>query len=125
MWHGAPTGIPNEKDTRVETLELLLGIVAVLIMALSFFARKRPDVRWLQPFNFGARLTPEQRARLRRNQNRTAGAELILLGVIVAMGYLGLKTMFVSEVQAAELVLVGVLSTTCIVLGIVALARSK
>ncbi len=57
-------------------------------MVLSLCARKRPDVRWLQPFDLGARLTPEQRARLRRNQNRTAGAEIILLGAIVAMGYL-------------------------------------
>ena len=111
--------------TLSEPLKILLGIAVLLIMGLSYLARRRPDVRWLQACNFQAHLTEEQRARLRRTQNRTAGAELILLGMIIPMGYLGLKVMFFSAVQRMELVLVGLLGATCIVLGFVALLRNR
>lgn len=108
-----------------ETLETVLVVPVLVIVALSILARKRPDVRWLQVFNLQSRLTEEQRARLRRTQNRRAGAELIMLGIVIPLGFLGLKMMlFFSSISAVELVVVGLLSATCIVGGVVALVRN-
>ena len=108
-----------------ETVQVVLAIPVLIIVGLSFLARKHPDVRWLQPFNLQAHLTEEQRARLRRSQNRTVGAELILLGVIILLGYLALKVMLVSTIERGELALVALLSLTCVVFGVAALVRNR
>lgn len=108
-----------------ETMEVVLGSAVILIMGLSFLARRHPHVRWLRAFNVHAHLTEEQRSRLRRVQNRTTGAELILIGFILPMGYLVLKVMLFSEIRTVEVVLVGLSSAACISLGVVALVRNR
>lgn len=108
-----------------ESQKILIGIPVLVIMGLSFLARKRPATRWLQAFNFQAHLTEGQRGRLRRTQNATAGAQLILLGIIIPIGYLGLEAMFLSSVETSELVVVGLLSVACVSAGIAALARNR
>jgi hypothetical protein len=107
-----------------ETLKVVLGIPLVIVMGLSLLARKHPHVRWLQAFKLPGQLSPKQRTRLRTSQNRAAGAQLILLGLILPLAYAGLKAAFFSGVQPTEIVLVGVASAACIFLGIVALMRN-
>lgn len=106
-------------------LELVLAVPVILIMGLSFWARRRPEVRWLQAFNLRRGLTDEQRTRLRKTQNQAIGAQLLLFGIIVPLGYGALKVMLFTEVRPAELVVVGGLSLLCIVAGIAALARNR
>ena len=108
-----------------ETVKIAIGAPVLIITILSFVARKRPDVRWLQHFNFQAHLTEEQRARNRKRQNVLVGAELILAGVIIPVGYFALKVMLFKTIDAIELVVVGLLSLLCFGLGIAAIAAGR
>jgi hypothetical protein len=108
-----------------EPVKIAIATIAVIITALSFIARKRPDVRWLQHFNFQAHLTEEQRERNRRRQNAQVGAELILAGIILPIGYLALKVMFFNAINTMELVAVGILSLICFALGIAAITSRR
>lgn len=106
-----------------DPLKVMLGLLLLVLLGLSFLARKYPHVRGLQAFALHGQLGAKQRTRLGRTQNRTAGAELMLLGVILPLAYVGFKAVFFGEIPSTAIVLVGVSSAACIVLGLVALIR--
>lgn len=108
-----------------ETEQIVLGIPVLVFLGLSVAARQRPDNKWLRPFNLHAGLSDKQRARLRRTQQSVAGAELILLGIIIPLGYFAVKVVFFGAIRPAELVVAGALSVVCLALGLIALARHR
>jgi hypothetical protein len=70
-------------------------------------------------------LPPEQKARQKRRSNVYAGVQLILLGIALPFGYHVLSMMLLfSSVSRTENVLLVVASATCVLLGIIAIARS-
>jgi L-asparagine transporter-like permease len=104
---------------------ILLGLLAAVIV-LSWLAKRMPHIAWLQNFRLPEnRLTPAQRERLRKSQNRMAGVEFMLLGVIAPFGLIVLSLMFFSEPSTMEWVLVGAFSIVCVALGITALVKNR
>lgn len=108
-----------------EWLKITAGSLALIIFALGYFARRHPDDAWLQPFDLQRNLTHAQRARMRRSSQAFAGAEMILAGVIIPMGYLALKVMFFNSPEPLELVIVFALSAVFIAAGVMALVRNR
>lgn len=108
-----------------ESVKAVLAAVVLLLLALGYTARRYPHITWLRAFDLQRHLTEEQRARLRRTQNVTTGAEIILLGVAIPLGYFALKAMFLSNPEPTELVIVGVLSGLCVLLGTLAIVRNR
>ena len=106
------------------TTQVVLASLALLVMVLGWLARKHPEVTWLRGFNLQARLTDDQRRGLRRSANVNAGAQLILLGVVLPVGYFLLKTMFFSGFTAPEVAIVAAGSLVCVVTGLIGMIRS-
>ncbi len=102
-----------------------LAVFVVIMLIIAAIATCRPDIAWLEAFRFQNRLTADQKARLRRSQNRIAGAEFILLGLIVPMVYAGMNFMFFSAPTLGLSLLTGAISLTCIVIGIVAIVKTR
>ena len=70
-------------------------------------------------------LPPEQRNQQRRRSNIFGGIQLILLGIILPFGFYIFKMMlFFSSVSRTENIVLFTASGVCIILGIVAIARS-
>src|SRR5919197_3353894 len=96
-----------------ERLKLALAALIVVVMVLALLGKQYPDVAWLQVFRSPAnRLTNEQRTRIRRSQNRLAGVELILAGVIVPLAYFALTVMFFNEPTLGMSVMVGAIANS-------------
>jgi hypothetical protein len=104
---------------------VLLGLIAIAIV-LGAFARRFPEVRWLQSFRLPERpMSEEQRARRRRAGNRRAGVEMILAGFVIPTVYLLSNVMFLSEPRRPAVLVVGAIALLCVVLGIVVLVRNR
>jgi hypothetical protein len=94
-----------------DQVKIVLAVIIVAIMAWGALS--------------GNRLTPQQKAQLRQSNERAAGVEFILLGVVVPLGYFGLNLIFFNEPTLAASLLVGGVSVVCIALGIAALVRNR
>lgn len=105
-------------------LELVLASVVLIIMALGYAARRYPHVIWLRNFDLRARLTEQQQRRLQRTANVNTGAQMILLGIALPIGYVALKAMFLSTFTVTGVVLVAAGSLLCIITGAVAIRKS-
>lgn len=79
----------------------------------------------MQRFDLRKNLSEQQQARVRRTANSTAGMQLILLGVMIAITFLGLKVMFFTTPTRFELVVMTAISGLCLALGIVAIYRNR
>ena len=108
-----------------EELKITLGVIVIVIMGLGYAARRYPQVAWLQPFNLQRHLTHQQRERLQRSGNVTAGAQLILLGIAIPLAFFALEVMFFSKTTGLEMASVAGASILCIALGIVAIVRNR
>jgi hypothetical protein len=75
---------------------------------------------WLRPG-----LSEEQRARMRQRANVHAGIELILVGVLLAPGYLFLSMMTFSDPSRTAMAVVIGFSVLLIGLGVTAIVRSR
>lgn len=107
-----------------ERLQIVLGSIVAVVYALSLLSRRFPHVGWLRHFRIPpSRLTEEQQARMRRRANVYAGAQFILLGLVLPLGYLVLTVMTFSTVHTGTLALVVAGSVLCIVLGITAIVQ--
>ena len=108
------------------TIQLVaLGIFAV-IFGLSALSRRFPEVSWLQLFRYNTpHLSEEQRARMRQRANVHAGIEMILLGIVLPIGYVGISVMFFNALTTTGIVLVLAGSVLLIGLGITAIVRSR
>ena len=108
-----------------EGVTIALGVAVLVVLGLGYASRRHPHVKWMRAFDLQRNLTEAQRARIRRSVNVTAGVELILLGVVIPLGYFALTLMFFSSPEPIDLVVVGVLSGLCVVLGTLGLVRSR
>lgn len=107
-----------------ERFQIVVGGIVAVLYGLSALSRRFPHVGWLQHFRFPSpRVTEEQQARMRRRANVYAGAQLILFGVILPLGYLALTVMTFSTVTTGGMALVLAGSVLCIVLGIIAIVQ--
>lgn len=79
----------------------------------------------VEPLSRTEQVFARREIRERRRRGVYAGAELILLGIVIPMGYYALKAMFWTEPTRSELALVATLSILSIGAGIVAIATSS
>lgn len=109
-----------------ETFQLVFVAIMAAVWGLSTIARRRPDIAWLQGVrNAFPQPTDEQRQKQRRRANVYAGAELILLGLIIPIGYLALTVMMFNDITMPMLLLVSAASLLCIGLGIAAIRSNR
>jgi len=108
-----------------ESLKIALGATVLVILGLGYAARRYPDVAWLQPFDLQRHVDPVRRAQLRRRANVYAGAQLILLGIVIPLGYLALKVILFSSMDRTGMTVALGASLLCIVLGITAIVRNR
>ena len=104
-------------------IEMVLGVLAMLFMALAFAAKRRPDIAWLRVFRM-PELSKERQERQRRRANVYAGVELILLGLVIPLGYGALTVMMFNDFKPLPTTLVLVSSAICIGLGSVAIVKN-
>lgn len=105
-----------------ERFQIVVGAVLAVLYGLSGLSRRFPHVSWLQYFRFTRPpLTEEQQAKMRRRANVYAGAQLILLGTILPLGYVALTLMTFSSVSSGAMTLVLAGSALCVVLGVAAI----
>jgi hypothetical protein len=131
-----------------DNVKIIAGIILLVLYLLSYLAKRRtrqlerqrrinevlhpgmqqpstpPDIGWLGAFR-RPELAPEQKARFRRRANVIAGAELILLGIVIPLGYGALTIMTFNSFDPAANWLVGACSVLCIAAGIFAMVRAK
>ena len=107
-----------------EGFQIVVGSIVAVVYGLSALSRRFPYVAWLQYFRLPrSRLTEEQQARMRHRANVYAGAQLILLGLVLPLGYVVLTVMTFNTVRSGTLTLVLAGSVLCIVLGITAIVQ--
>lgn len=107
-----------------ETFQIVAGSILAVLYGLSALSRRFPHVAWLRYFRIPhPRFAEEQQARMRRRANVHAGAQLILLGLVVPLGYVVLTVMTFGTLRPGVMVLVLAGSVLCIVLGIVAIVQ--
>ena len=108
-----------------ERFQIVVGSILLVVFGLSELSRRFPHVAWLQHFRIPRpHLTEEQRARMTRRANVYAGAQLILLGVILPLGYVVLTVMTFNTVRTGTFAIVLAGSALCVVLGIAAIVQS-
>lgn len=107
------------------TVEMVLGIVVVVVLALGWLARRFPDIAWLHAFRWHApKMSEAQRVKRRRRATIYAGAELILMGLVLPLGYVALIVMLFSRFTPAGIAIVTAASLLCVGLGITAIWRA-
>lgn len=109
-----------------ETFQIVVVMVTAVVWGLVTLSRRRPDVAWLEPWRTAfPRPTEAQRQRMRRRASAYAGAELILLGVVIPIGYVALTVMMFNDFTPGWLIAVAASSLLCIGLGVTALVQSR
>jgi hypothetical protein len=107
-----------------ERFQIVVGSIVAVVYGLSTLSRRFPHVAWLQHFRIPRpHLTEEQQARMTRRTTVYAGAQLILLGMILPLGYLVLTVMTFGTVRAGAMTLILSGAALCVVLGITAIVR--
>ena len=107
-----------------ETFQVVVGSIVVVVYGLSALSRRFPHVAWLQHFRLPwLELTEEQRARTRYRANVYVGAQLILFGLVLPLGYVVLTVMMFNTITRGTMILVLAGSVLCIVLGITAIVQ--
>jgi hypothetical protein len=97
--------------------------MVAVVYALHALSRRFPHVAWLQHFRLPW-LSKEQQARTGRRAAVYAGAQLILLGLVLPLAYLVLTVMTFNTVRTGTLAIVLAGSVLCILLGITAIVQS-
>jgi hypothetical protein len=120
---------PDSSEVRMaaflpEWLKIALGTLVIVGFVLTRAARRFPEVEWLNVFRFADNLDPARRARMRRSSEIHAGAEIILLGIVVPPAYFVLTLMTWSDLSRGITIAVGAFSATCIALGVWVLWRT-
>jgi sterol desaturase/sphingolipid hydroxylase (fatty acid hydroxylase superfamily) len=97
---------------------VLLAILAVMF-SLNWFARKNPEVSWLQAFRLpDPPFAEEEKARRRRIGNQMAGLEIALAGLAIPLLYMAATVMMFNDFKMMTTVIVGLCSVSCIGLGL-------
>jgi hypothetical protein len=110
----------------VERLQLVAVAVMAAVWGLVAFARRRPDLDWLEPVRRAfPRSDEQQRARQRRRADFNAGFQFLLLGIVVPLVVGVLKLAFFQSFSATELVVVFGISALCFALGAAGIRSSR
>lgn len=104
-------------------IEKIIAVVGLLIFGLTQLARRYPDVEWLRHFRI-PELPAALRERHRKRNERLAGAQFILLGLVMPIGYVVLTAMTFGSIERIWLIGVMASSVVCIGLGIYAIAKN-
>lgn len=107
-----------------EWAKIVLGTLVIGGFLLSRAAVRYPHVRWLRAFDLQSRIDPARRARLARAGNLHAGAEMILLGLVLPLGYGALTLMTWSDFSPGISAAVFAASLVLILTGIVVIVRN-
>jgi hypothetical protein len=108
-----------------EGFQIVVGSIVLVLFGLSELSRRLPHVDWLQHFRIPRpQMTEEQQARMRRRANVYAGAQLILVGLILPVGYVVLTVMTFNTVRTGPLAIALAGSVICIGLGITAIVQA-
>jgi hypothetical protein len=117
---------PSRESVMYRTIQLVLGGLVVLLVALSAMSRRFPHVGWLQLFRFNTpHLSDERRARMRQRANVYAGVELILLGIVIPIAYFALTIMMFNEPTFLGSTIALGSSIVLIALGVVAIWTNR
>jgi hypothetical protein len=109
-----------------DTVKAILVALIATVIILGLLAKRFPHMAWLQVFRLPEnRLSAREQERHRREQNRLAGVEFILLGIGIPLVYLAVTMMFFAEPALGVSLIIGASSVLCIALGIVAIAKSR
>jgi nucleoside recognition membrane protein YjiH len=107
-----------------DKIKLILGSIVAVLFGLSALSRRFPQVGWLQHFYFELpELSEQQKAKMRRRAAFQVGAQLILLGIVLPLGYIALTVMMFNDLTRKAMALVLTASVVCIGLGITAIVR--
>jgi hypothetical protein len=108
------------------TVQIVLASIIAVVFGLSALSRRLPHVAWLQLFRFHRpQLSEEQQARMRQHANVHAGVEMILLGIVVPVVYIGGTVMFFNTPTLLGIVLSLGSSVLLIGLGATAIWRNR
>ena len=108
-----------------EAFQVVVGSIVTVVWGLSALSQRFPHVAWLQHFRLPrSKLTEAQQARMNRRATVYAGAQLILLGIILPLGYVVLTVMTFNTVRTGTFAIVLAGSVLCVVLGIIAIVQS-
>lgn len=100
-----------------EWAKIVLGTLVIGGFLLSRAAVRYPHVAWLRAFDFQAHIDPASRARLQRAGNIRAGAEMVLLGLALPLGYGALTLMMWGDLSPGIMAAVFAVSLVLILAG--------
>lgn len=102
-----------------DSVKAILLVVLAIGFGLSWLARRRPDVAWLQAFRLPViQRSPEEEARRRRSGNRMAALELMLTGLGLPLLYVLSTVMMFNNFHTLPTIVVGACSAALIALGV-------
>lgn len=107
-----------------ETFKIVVGGAVIVLYGLHLLSQRFPQVTWLRHFRIPW-LRNEGQGRMGRWAAVSAGAQLILLGVILPIGYVVLTVMTFSTLTTRGMTLAVAGSVLCIVLGITAIVQGS
>lgn len=107
-----------------ETFKVVVGSAVVVLYGLSFLSQRFPHVGWLRSFRIPW-LKNEGGSRMARTATISVGAQLILLGLVLPIGYVVLTVMTFSNLTTRGMTLAVAGSVLCIVLGIAAIVQGS
>ena len=112
--------------SRAELLQVAAMLFVAAVWGASVLAKKRPDIRWLRPFRDAwPQPTAEQRRTLGRRMTMYIGAELILIGLCIPLGYIALTVMMFHDFTRTGIVLTWIATLLCMGLGFAAIWQSR
>ena len=107
-----------------ETFKIVVGGAVCVVYGLFLLSQRFPHVTWLRHFRIPW-LKNDRQGRMGSWAAVSAGAQLILLGVVLPIGYVVLTVMTFSNLTTRGMTLAVASSVLCIVLGIAAIVQGS
>ena len=104
-------------------VDLVVGGLAVGLIALNYASRRWPHIGWLQHFRW-AEFSAAQQRTMRRRAGIHTGVKFILLGLVLPLGYVAVTVMMFKDFTPTSIALVALSSAASIGLGIFTVARN-
>ena len=109
-----------------ETIQVIGGALFAVILGLRMLSRRNPDAPWLQWFrNAFPDPSVEYQRRFARRANIYIGAQLILMGFVIPLGYLAVTVMMFHDFTRLGIALTAAASLLCFGLGVAAMWSNR
>ena len=109
-----------------EKIQALAGLLFAVFWGLRLLSRRTPGNAWAQAF---ARAFPEpskeHRRRFARRTNLYIGAQMMLMGFVIPLGYVALTVMMFHDFTRTGIALTAAASLLCIGLGVAAMFSNR